>query len=48
MCLTALSPVEFKLPAEQHMATPIVKFLINLHLMLLADIADGCLNPLFH
>lgn len=49
MCvLLPCLPVEFKLPGEQHIATSIVKFLINLHVMLLADTADGCLNPLFH
>lgn len=46
-----LSLVEFKLPGahfEHHMATPFVNFLINLHLMFLADIADSCLDTLFY
>lgn len=51
VCLTTLSLGEFKLPGacfEHHMATPFVNFLINLHLMFLADIADSCLDTLFH
>ena len=31
VCLTALSPAEFKRPAACHRAAPIGKFLFNLH-----------------